>query len=504
MFSQLSPEDQTYVQSALDDSCVIDVTNGIGEIVYVNQQFCDVSGYTKAELLGKTHRLINSHYHPPEFFEDLWQTLLSGKSWTGELRNRDKKGNIYWVNSTITPFLKDNPKDIRFVAVHKVVTKAKLDQLHLETTQRRFQEINFALNQTAIVAVTDISGVITYANEKFCEISKYKSEEIIGRTHQILNSGHHSSDFFKDLWKTISRGKIWRGEIKNRAKDDSYYWVDTTIIPYLDEKGNPLKYTAIRQEITERKEAEESLAHERAKATYAEKMASLGELSAGIAHELGNPLGAMRGRLEMLEMQASDPEQQIDRQRFSEILNKSIGLVDRMSKIIRGLRSYARDGSNDPKTPTSLNRLISDILDISNSKFHKLGIEDIRVHLDEDVNTHCREAEIGQVIVNLINNACDAVKDLEEKWVEIRLLKNQKHVKIQVIDSGSGITPEQQEKIFNPYYTTKPVGTGTGLGLSISQNIVAAHEGELRINKDVPNTCFELVLPLIGQKSAIQ
>lgn len=126
---------------------------------------------------------------------------------------------------------------------------------------QKLKDILFALNQSAIVAMTDRTGKITFVNEKFIEMSQYTSEELIGKTHRIINSAHHPKKYFKDLWKTIGNGDVWRGEIKNRKKDGSTYWVDTTIVPFLNDKGIPYQYVSIRYEITDRKNAEEMIRH---------------------------------------------------------------------------------------------------------------------------------------------------------------------------------------------------------------------------------------------------
>jgi len=235
---------------ALDQHAIVAVTDVRGTITYVNDKFCDISKYSKAELIGQNHRILNSGHHPKEFFQLMYGTIASGKVWHGEIKNRAKDGSIYWVDTTIVPFMSAEGKPRQYVAIRADITDRK-------RAEEDVADQKFALDQHAIVAVTDVQGTITYVNEKFCAISRYSKQELIGQNHRILNSSHHAKEFFQQMYHTIANGKVWHGEIMNRAKDGTIYWVDTTIVPFVDSAGKPRQYVAIRADITERKKAEE-------------------------------------------------------------------------------------------------------------------------------------------------------------------------------------------------------------------------------------------------------
>jgi PAS domain S-box-containing protein len=251
---------------ALDQHAIVAITDVQGTITYVNDKFCAISKYSKGELIGENHRILNSGHHPKEFFQQMYHAVANGNVWHGEIKNRAKDGSIYWVDTTIVPFVGEDGKPRQYVAIRADITERKWAEEALKeslrTSKAALRELadqKFALDQHAIVAVTDVQGTITYVNDKFCAISQYSDEELIGQNHRILNSGHHSKEFFQQMYHTIAAGRVWHGEIKNRAKDGSSYWVDTTIVPTLGTEGKPRQYVAIRADITERKRAEEAI-----------------------------------------------------------------------------------------------------------------------------------------------------------------------------------------------------------------------------------------------------
>ncbi|RXT07190.1 PAS domain S-box protein [Ammoniphilus sp. CFH 90114] len=244
------------IKLALDESSIVAITDYRGIITYVNEKFCEISKYRQHELIGKTHRIINSGYHPKSFFQDMWETISEGEVWEGEIKNKAKDGTYYWVKTTIVPFFDEDENIHQYVSIRTDITSRKQAEEELKSALKELADIKFALDESSIVAITDENGVITNVNHKFCEISQYSREELIGKTHKLINSGYHPKEFFEDMWNTIQQGSIWKGEIKNRAKDGTYYWVFTTIVPFLNEEGKPYQYVSIRSDITKYKEAE--------------------------------------------------------------------------------------------------------------------------------------------------------------------------------------------------------------------------------------------------------
>lgn len=240
-------------------------------------------------------------------------------------------------------------------------------------------------------------------------------------------------------------------------------------------------------------ESERELSLQRMKSMKAAKMASLGEMAAGVAHEINNPLTIIHGNAEhILELIEDGSEASLDRACYSAQKIQSTSL--RISKVVKSLRNFARDGSQDPFEPSEVFRIVEETRELCNQRFYEKGIEFCVDEIPSDLRIECRPVEISQVLLNLFNNAFDAIQDLESKKIELKLDIQEFVVVFKIIDSGKGIPPGVQEKVMQPFFTTKEVGKGTGLGLSISHGIIQSHGGELYIDNTSDQTCFVLRL----------
>src|SRR5215470_7340838 len=328
-------------------------------------------------------------------------------------------------------------------------------------TATQLADLKRALDHAAIVATTDVTGKITYVNDKFCEISGYSREELLGQDHRIINSGLHPKEFIRNLWVTIANGHVWHGELRNRAKDGHFYWVDTTIVPFLDHHGKPYQYIAIRADITARKAAEERLAQQAA-------LARLGQMAAVVAHEVKNPLAGIKGAIQVLMSRrpAGDPE--------ATVMRDIVARIDALDDLIQDLMTFAR-----PRPPRLSAVNLRQVVDEAVTMLRRDPAGSaLQVSIEGDAGEVIVDPDlIRATVLNLLLNAAQAMGGRGE--VHVATAARDGNWTIAVRDTGPGIPLELREQVLEPFFTTK--ARGGGLGLPIAKRVAELHGGTLKL-----------------------
>ncbi len=235
---------------AVDQATLVGVTNRAGEIVEVNDKFCEVSGYSRAELIGRNHRMFKSGYHPAAFYHELWQTISTGRVWRRRICNRAKDGRQFWVDTTIVPLLTDG-KPERYLALRTDIT----EQMRQEAELVRLSN---AVEQTAdAIMITAPDGVIQYANPAFETVTGYSRAEAIGQTPRLFRSGQQPTEYYETLWRTVLSGDVFRGSPINRRKNGELYRAEQTITPIKDSEGRIEHFVSVIKDVTDRHRAEQ-------------------------------------------------------------------------------------------------------------------------------------------------------------------------------------------------------------------------------------------------------
>ena len=389
--------------------------------------------------------------------------------------------------------------------------RAKLEQ-DLLATVKELRDVKAALDEHSIVAITDPSGRITYINDKFCAISQYSREELIGQDHRIINSRFHPKEFFRDLWSTIGRGQVWHGEIKNRAKDGSYYWVETTIFPFVGANGKPLQYVAIRTDITRRKADEAAM--QQIAAELAEKNKELEAIVYTVSHDLRSPLVNVQGFGKQLQracdairtaaaavgadgaVPVASLKQPVE-VAIPQALRFINAGVSKMEALLAGLLRYSRLGRIALTIrPLNMNGMIAEILAAMKFQLDEAGAE-------VDVNSlpicAADSVQTSQVFANLLDNALKYRDPARPLRISLRGTVREGQALYEVADNGVGISPEHQAKVFEIFHRLNPDSTsGEGLGLTIAQRVLERQKGRIWVeSRPGVGSVFFVSLPAV-------
>jgi len=452
-------------------------------------------GYSAEETIG---RLTPAVFHDKdevfqrakEFSEELKEEVrpgfetfvikaIKGLPNTHEWIYVRKDGSHLTVLLSITGLKDVEGKIFGFLGVASDISELKKTQRNLIEKQRELQDQKNALDQHSIVAITDVSGKITYVNDKFCEISKFSKEELIGQDHRIVNSGYHSKEFIRGLWRTIANGDVWAGEIRNKAKDGSFYWVNTTIIPFLNEQSKPYQYVAVRTDITDRKAQEIEILEKSQELERSNK--ELEQFAYVASHDLQEPLRMVASFTQLLERKYKD---KLD-DKAQEYINFAVDGAKRMQGLIDDLLTFSKTGLKDvPKSTVDLNKVCQHVI-------RDLGVliseSNAIVEIGLMPEIYANETQMNQLFLNLIGNGLK-YKSERSPIIKVDVQKiGEGQWQFSVTDNGIGIDKQYFNKLFVIFQRlhTRKEYKGTGIGLALCKKIVENYNGRIWVESIV-------------------
>ena len=370
----------------------------------------------------------------------------------------------------------------------------------LVATNKKLESLLYMFDKKVIASRTNKEGIITYATDAFSKISGFSKEELIGQNHRIVKHPDMDAKVYNELWKTISSGHNFIGELKNKRKDGSFYWVDEIIFPEIDE-GEIIGYFSIREDISAKKEVEnfnDTLSIKIDKAILENqkkdqlllqqsKLASMGEMIGAVAHQWRQPLNSLAIKLQFIEDDFEDGI--IDAKYLNTYTNESMELVDFMSKTIDDFRNFFNIDKR--KTSFDVHSKIEETINILSAQLEK---HNVKINISKNsFSVFGHASEFQQVVLNIVNNAKDAFveNNIINRTINIEIDSDGNDGFIKVIDNAGGIPQDVIDRIFEPYFTTKEQGKGTGLGLYMSKMIIEDNmNGTLEVDSSTDGVVF--------------
>ncbi len=470
------------------------VTDMAGRILWVNRAFTTLTGYTAAEVAGKTPRLLKSGKHDQTFYRNFWNTILSGQAWRGEFINRRKDGSLYFDEHTVTPVRSENGDITHFIGVMHDITARKNAEEALRQSEENFRQIAESIHE--VFWITDPrKNKMEYVSPAYETIWEQTCKSLYESPASWLDAIHPSD---RERVLKAAMAKQSQGDYDETYRivrlDGAVRWIRDRAFPIRNAAGEVYRLVGTAEDVTEQRSLEQQI-------RQAQKMECIGQLAAGVAHDFNNLLTVIGGHSQLLEMALppGDPK--------SESLVEIQTAVDRAASLTRQLLAFSRQQVLEPRL-LNLNTVVTEM----QKMLHRLIGEDVSLATVLKPNLHPVKADhsqLDQILLNLAVNARDAMPtggkltietsnvELDENYVATRPeVKPGPYVMLAVTDTGTGMTPETQARVFEPFFTTKSVGKGTGLGLAVVHGIVKQSGGHIAVYSEVNiGTTFKIYLP---------
>lgn len=462
------------IQFALDQSTIVAVTDARGIITYVNDKFCAISKYSREELIGKTHKIINSGHHPESFFKTMWETISSGEVWRGEIKNRAKDGTIYWVDTTIVPFLDENQKPYQYVAIRHDISYQKELQVTLSRDREQAQRY---LNTAAVVMLAmDRDGRITLLNERGREVFECPADfNPIGKSWFLEFLPVMSRDQDRYVYVSVMNGTMdvpaqYENDVMTRTGGIRRMIWHSRLLT--DEAGRIYGVLASGEDVTERRRAE--------------KLASMGELAANIAHEIKNPISGIQNVIELFSDSLAEGDAR------HELLRDVMEQLRKMDAMTRDLLTFARHRIPD-KVSYNLTSLLAGGVSFASNDPAMKNVQVVPLYSNVEREVVIDGGMFSQVLLNLLLNAAMSIKEAgrADGRIELAIVEAESGYRVLVRDNGPGVPEDLRERIFDPFFTTR--ARGSGLGLPICRKLMEANGGGIDL-ESVPGEGATFIL----------